>query len=117
VAGSNEGSAKKIGLGAITSPEIQSLLIQAREGGTMVQGKSEKELDFPWHLRASKTKTQRSFVSFFEAFTQLLQSLSSCSPPKAFFDSQQALVVLQQLDFEAEVAVTNVGFKGLLRMA
>lgn len=117
MAGSSEESTKRVGLGVITSPEIEIVLIQARGGGTMVQGSSEKELDFPWHLRASKTKTQRWFFFFCEAFAQSSQSLFSCLSQAAFFESQQALVVLKQLDFGAEVAATNVGFKGLLRIA
>lgn len=116
-AGSSVESTKRIGRGAITSPEIERVVIQVTETGKMVHGSGEKELDFPWHLRASRTKAQRWVYFFSVAFVQCSQASSCNSLQVAMFESLYSIVVLQQLDFGVVLADANVVFKGLLRMA
>ena len=40
-------------------PNNESVEFQVIVLAIMVQGRTEKELDFPWHFRASRIKTQR----------------------------------------------------------
>jgi hypothetical protein len=101
VAGSIEVSMKRFGLGPMTVPDIESVQVHVMGAAIMVQGSSENELDFPWHLRASSTNIQR-WLSLGAALV---------------LGEQQLLAELQQEVFFAEVSATKEVLLGLFKIA
>jgi hypothetical protein len=107
---------KRFGRGSVTVPDIESVQVHVMGAAIMVQGSSENEFDFPWHLRASSTNIQR-WLCLGAALVQVSHSVASSATFPLVFGVQQLLVVLQQEGFFAEVSATEVVLFGPFRIA